>query len=110
MNYILLLFLIVFLAGCEKSSEVESKIDYRSQFKKSDALIGTYLDKLDSTNMPLKEKEKILCESYPAEYKLNYMPALMALAPKDHTETKLLIDLKAAIDYYKEKLGIKCES
>lgn len=110
MKHIILFLLVALLAGCDKFSVVESKIDHKAQFEKSDALIGTYLDELDSTNIPLKEKEKILCESYSNEYKLNYIPALMALAPKDHTETKLLIDLKAATDYYKEKLAIKCFS
>ncbi|HDG7210053.1 hypothetical protein [Acinetobacter nosocomialis] len=109
MKHILLILLVALLAGCDKSSDVDSKIDYKAQFEKSDALLGTYLHKLDSTNTPLKEKEKILCESYPAEYKQNYMPALLATS-KDYTEDKLLSDLKAATDYYKEKLGIKCFS
>lgn len=109
MKHILLVLLVVMMAGCDKSSDVGSKIDYKAQFEKSDALISTYLDKLDSTNTPLKEKEKILCDSYPNEYKQNYMPALLADS-KDYTEDKLLSDLKAATDYYKEKLGIKCFS
>ncbi|WP_288421567.1 hypothetical protein [uncultured Acinetobacter sp.] len=109
MKHILLILLFAMLAGCDKSSVVESKIDHNAQLEKSDTLIGTYLDKLDSTNTPLKEKEKILCESYPNEYKQNYMPALLATS-KDYTEDKLLSDLKAATDYYKEKLGIKCSS
>ncbi|MDC5602474.1 hypothetical protein OFM92_05940 [Acinetobacter baumannii] len=108
MKHILLILLVAIMAGCQKSSDVDSKVDYKTQFEKSDTLIGAYLDKLDSTNTPLKEKEKILCESYPNEYKKNYMLALMALAPKDYTEANLLSDLKAATDYYKEKLGIKC--
>ncbi|WP_445536129.1 hypothetical protein [Acinetobacter sp. G18] len=108
MKYILLILLVAVMAGCEKDSDVGSKIDYKAKFEKSDALISTYLDKLDSPSTPPKVKEKILCESYPNEYKRNYMPALMVLAPKDHTEAKLLSDLKAAADYYKEKLGIKC--
>lgn len=107
MKHILLILLFAMLAGCDKSSVVESKIDYNAQMEKSDTLIGTYLDKLDSTNTPLKEKEKILCESYQAEYKQNYMPALLATS-KDYSEDKLLSDLKAATDFYKEKLGIKC--
>lgn len=110
MKHILLILLLAAMAGCEKDSGVGSKIDYKAQFEKSDALIGTYLDKLDSSSTPPKVKEKILCESYPNEYKQNYMPSLMALAPKDHTEAKLLSDLKAASNYYKEKLGIKCFS
>lgn len=107
MKHILLVFLVGIMAGCEESSVVESKIDYKAQFEKSDALIGTYLDKLDAPNTPPKVKEKILCESYPSEYKYKYMPALLATS-KDYTEDKLLSDLKAATDYYKEKLGIKC--
>lgn len=109
MKHILLILLFAMLAGCDKSSVVESKIDQNAQLEKSDTLIGTYLDKLDSAKTPLKEKEKILCETYPAEYKQNYMPALLATS-KDYSEDKLLSDLKAATDYYKEKLRIKCYS
>lgn len=109
MKHILLILLVALVAGCEEYSVVESKIDYKAQFEKSDALIGTYLDKLDSPSTSIKVKEKILCKSYPDEYKYKYMPALLATS-KDYAEDKLLSDLKAATDYYKEKLGIKCFS
>lgn len=107
MKHILLILIVAVMAGCEESSVVESKIDYKTQFEKSDAVIGTYLDKLDAPSTPPKVKEKILCESYPDEYKHKYMPALLVTS-KDYTEGMLLSDLKAATDYYKEKLGIKC--
>lgn len=109
MKHIILILIVAIVAGCEESSVVESKIDYQAQFEKSDALIGTYLDKLDSSSTPLKDKEKILCKRYPDEYKQKYMPALLATS-KDYKEDKLLNDLKTATDYYREKLGIKCFS
>ena len=104
---IIVVLLVAMMAGCEESSVVESKIDYKAQFEKSDAAIGKYLDKLDAPSTPPKVKEKILCKSYPDEYKHKYMPALLATS-KDYTEEKLLSDMKAATNYYKKKLGIKC--
>ncbi|AMW78914.1 hypothetical protein AMD27_08505 [Acinetobacter sp. TGL-Y2] len=94
------------ITGCQK--EYAENPNSKTRFETSDALIGTYLDKLDSTSTSLEEKTQIACKDYPNEYKKNYMPALLVLSP-DYTETELLKDLDTALDYYKSNLNIKCE-
>lgn len=107
----LTLLLALALTGCQKQQAEDAKPDANiaAQFEKSDAVIGAYLDKLDSPETPKGEKAQILCKDYPAEYKTNYMPALLQLAPKDYTEDKLATDLEIALDYYKDKFKISCE-
>jgi len=104
------LLLTLFFAGCQKQQAEEAKSDpaITAQFEKSDAVIGTYLDKLESLETPHEEKTQILCKDYPAEYKTKYMPALLVLSPGEYTEASLLADLKSALDYYKNKFSIKC--
>lgn len=107
----LTLLLALALTGCQKQQAEDAKPDagIAAQFEKSDAVIGAYLDKLDSPETPQGEKAQIICKDYPAEYKTNYMPALLQLAPKDYTEDKLATDLEIALDYYKDKFKISCE-
>lgn len=104
------LLITLTITGCQKQQAEDPKENSTAtaQFEKSDAIIGTYLDKLDSPETPQDEKTKILCVDYPAEYKTNYMPALLKLQPNEYTEVKLLADLKSALDYYKKKFVIKC--
>jgi len=104
-----LLFTLLF-TGCQKQQSEDAKTDpaITAQFEKSDAVIGAYLDKLESLETPKEEKTQILCKDYPAEYKTKYMPALLVLSPSEYTEANLLADLKSALDYYKNKSAIKC--
>ena len=103
------LLLTLLFTGCQKQQAEEAKSDpaITAQFEKSDAVIGTYLDKLESLETPKEKKTQILCKDYPAEYKTKYMPALLVLSP-EYTEASLLADLKSALDYYKNKFSIKC--
>ena len=107
------IFLAVTLTGCNKQSDpatVDPKENStaKAQFENSDDAIGVYLDKLDSPGTSKDEQTKILCVDYPAEYKTNYMPALLKYQTNEYTEIKLLDDLNIAVNYYKEKLGISC--
>ncbi len=43
----------------------------------------------------------------PKEYKNNYMPALLKLAPKEYTDKELLTDLDNALNFYKLKANIQ---
>ena len=110
---ILIIFLILALAGCEKpmkiaeSSEVDISIAH-AQFKKSDKKIGMFLDKLDNPKTSQKDRTRIICKYYPAEYKNLYMPALLKISPKDYTKELLLENLEIALNYYKNSFGIKC--
>lgn len=109
------LFLIFSITGCQKQLEQATasnpgKIDTaaKEQFEKSDAIIDSYLNKLDSSETPQAERIQILCKDYPTEYETNYMPALLKLSPTEYTQAKLLKDLDIALDYYKKKDNIQC--
>lgn len=104
------LLLTLLFTGCQKQQAEDAKTDpaITAQFEKSDAVIGAYLDKLESLETSKKEKTQILCKDYPAEYKTKYMPALLVLSPGEYTEANLLADLKSVLDYYKNKSAIKC--
>ncbi|AYA04604.1 hypothetical protein BEN74_18645 [Acinetobacter sp. WCHAc010034] len=105
------LLLTLFFTGCQKQQAEDAKTDpaaITTQFEKSDAVIGAYLDKLESLETYKEEKTQILCKDYPAEYKTKYIPALLVLSPGEYTEANLLADLKSVLDYYKNKSAIKC--
>ncbi|CAD9194543.1 hypothetical protein [Acinetobacter bohemicus] len=105
------IFLII-LTGCDKPSKLteSSSPTITAQFEQSDEKIGKYLDQLDDPNTPIEVRKKILCKDYPAEYKENYMPALLKLSPTEYSEAKLLKELKIALDYYKNSYEIKCSN
>ncbi|WP_445661007.1 hypothetical protein [Acinetobacter sp. F16] len=107
------LLLALTITGCQKEPEQPVSTEatdpvVKAQFEKSDAIINTYLDKLDSVETPHAERVQIICKNYPAEYKANYMPSLMKLSPGEYTEGKLIKDLDIALDYYKKKDNIQC--
>ncbi|MBJ9984463.1 hypothetical protein IAE19_03300 [Acinetobacter sp. S40] len=107
----IILAIMITLAGCQKPQDDQSFKDSHAvsaQFEKSDAVISSYLDKLDSPNTSREEKTQILCKDYPGEYKSNYMPALLKSENNHYTEDKLLNDLKSALDFYKAKENIRC--
>ncbi|GAA5184429.1 hypothetical protein GCM10023345_15040 [Acinetobacter kookii] len=105
------------LIGCQKQPEEvttaatgKTNLVAKAEFEKSDAIINTYLDKLDNAETPQAERTQILCKDYPTEYKTNYMPALLKLSPTEYTRAQLLKDLDIALDYYKKKDNIECQS
>lgn len=109
------LLLTLSITGCQKEPSQSASTSTpdpvaQAQFEKSDAIINTYLDKLDSAETPQAERIQILCKDYPTEYKTNYMPALLKLSPTEYTRAQLLKDLDIALDYYKNKDNIQCQS
>ncbi|OTG70048.1 hypothetical protein B9T38_13585 [Acinetobacter sp. ANC 4218] len=107
------LLLTLAITGCQKQPDQSASTGTpdptaKAQFEKSDTIINTYLDKLDSAETQQAERTQILCKDYPTEYKTNYMPALLKLSPTEYTQAKLLKDLDMALDYYKKKDSIKC--
>ena len=105
------LLLAISITGCQKEASIKATVDpvAKAQFEKSDARIGEYLDLLDDPKAPSAEKYKILCKDFYAEYKNNYVPALLKLQPNDYTEPGLLEDLKVTMDAYKKNLNIHCK-
>lgn len=111
----LILILALIIIGCQKRPEEataseSAKVDTSAkvQFRQSDVKISKFLDQLDDPSTSQDIRKQILCVDYPSEYKNNYMPALLQLSPNDYTETKLMKNLDAALNYYKEKDNIHC--
>lgn len=101
--------LLITLTGCNKQSASEHhNTAVAAKFEQSDKKIGEFLDQLDNPETSQEARTQILCKNYPAEYKNEYMPALLQLEPKQYTQSKLLAELKSALDYYKNKFEIKC--
>ena len=107
----ILLIIIIIISGCDKkadpSSENQSKLSAR--FENSDEAINAFFDKLDSPTTPIAEKKQIACIDFPAEYKTNYVPAMLQSEGNTYTEEKLLADMDMALDYYKKKDNIVCK-
>jgi len=105
------LLLAISITGCQKETSIKATVDpvTTAQFEKSDARIGEYLDLLDDPKATSAEKYRILCKDFYAEYKNNYVPALLELQPNDYTEPGLLEDLKVTMDAYKKNLNIHCK-
>lgn len=107
----IILAMMMVIAGCQKQQDEPSTKDayqLSKQFEKSDAIIGSYLDKLDNPKTSREEKTQILCKDYPAEYKNNYIPALLRSENNHYKQDMLLIDLKLVLDFYKAKENIQC--
>lgn len=107
-----ILAMMITLTGCQKEQDDHDFKDDNTlsiQFEKSDAVISSYLDKLDSPNTSFEEKTQILCKDYPAEYNNNYMPALLKSENNHYTKDKLLNDLKSTLDFYNAQQNIRCK-
>ena len=87
---------------------LKPKIDYKTQFEKSDQKISGFMDQLDDPKTTQQNRIRILCKDWPEVYKSEYMPALLHLKPQEFTQSKLLAELKTATDYYKNSAGISC--
>lgn len=104
------LLLSLTITGCQKEPEVspEDQSKLSAQFEKSDATISAFFDKLDSPTTPIAEKKQIACTDFPAEYKNNYIPAMLRSKDNTYSQEKLLSDMDLALDYYKKKDSIQC--
>ena len=105
--------LLITLTGCNKQPEQAAasaphNAAVTAKFEQSDKKIGEFLDQLDNPETSQEARTQILCKDYPAEYKNEYMPALLQLEPHAYTQGKLLAELKSALDYYKNRFEIKC--
>ena len=100
------LFIILAITGCQKEPEDQSKLS--AQFEKSDAAITAFFDKLDSPATSIVDKKQIACIDFPAEYKTNYVPAMLQSKGNTYTKEKLLADMDMALDYYKKNESIQC--
>ncbi|WP_035357993.1 hypothetical protein [Acinetobacter calcoaceticus] len=100
---------LVVLVSCTKQAEYKAlPPSAEAQFMSADQLIGKMLDALENRNVPLNQKRKILCKTYPEVYKKQYMPALLKLSPKDYNEQTLTRDFEAVISFYKKAFVVNC--
>ena len=105
--------LFITLTGCDKQLEQATASEphntaVTAKIEQSDKKIGKFLEQLENTETSQEVRTQILCKDYPAEYKNEYMPALLQLEPHSYTQGKLLAELKSALDYYKNRFEIKC--
>lgn len=103
------LVISLILVSCTKQVENKSlPTSVEAQFISADKEIGKMLDDLENRNIPLQQKQEILCNTYPDIYKKQYMPALLKLSPNDYNEQTLTRDFEAVISFYKKSFVINC--
>lgn len=110
-NSILSSYFLISLAfiGCSKEVEIKPlPPSVEEEYLTSKHEIDKMLDALNNHEVPIDEKRKILCKTYPEVYKNHYMPALLKLSPDQYTEEILLRDFEAVIKFYKQAWSIKC--
>ncbi|KAB0650986.1 hypothetical protein F7P73_14805 [Acinetobacter bohemicus] len=98
------------LTGCNKQSNPPKNTAITAQLEQSDKKIDKYLNKLYCPNTTQDTRIQILCRDYPVEYKTKYIPALLKSSPDKYTEAKLLANLEATLNYYKNNFKIKCSN
>ncbi|MNI84532.1 hypothetical protein D3C73_1414460 [compost metagenome] len=100
---------LVVLVSCTKQAEHKAlPPSVEAQFMSADKQIGKMLAALENRNVPLDQKQEILCKTYPEVYKKQYMPALLKLSPNLYTEEILLRDFEAVINFYKKAFVVNC--
>lgn len=110
-NSIISSFLLISLAfiGCSKEVEIKPlPPSVEEEYLTSKHEIDKMLDALNNHDVPIDEKQKILCKTYPEVYKNHYMPALLKLSPHQYSKEVLLRDFEAVIKFYKQAWSIKC--
>ena len=112
MNKILLLgtaIFISFAAGCEKNApSTHSSNNTADAFQQADDKITALTDQIEDTDISPSQRQQVLCEKFPQVYKNEYIPALLALNPKDTSQTQLLEEMQFTLNYYQQQLNIKC--
>ncbi|WP_202736458.1 hypothetical protein [Acinetobacter bohemicus] len=98
------------LTGCNKQPKPPKNPAITAQLEQSNQKIDKYLNKLYCPNTTQDARIQILCRDYPVEYKTKYMPALLKLSPDKYTEAKLMANLEATLNYYKNNFKIKCSN
>ena len=102
------LLLSLVLSGCQNTQPTEQELDEAtSALEKSEKVLGTYVDRLESEFTTQEVRTGILCEDYPYEYEKNYVPNMLKLS-SEYTEAVLLTDLERTLEHYKQRDKIQC--
>lgn len=110
MKKIILIWFITFsLTACQKEPQTfdaDSKLSH--QFDQFDNKLDGFLNQLDDPKISREQSKKIICEDYPKTY-VDFIPIVIKLSP-EYTEPKLFQDMNVTLAFYKEKLGIECNT
>ncbi|QZM13393.1 hypothetical protein ABVS_2766 [Acinetobacter lwoffii] len=102
------LLLSLAVTGCQNTQPTEQELDEATiALEKSEKVLGTYVDRLESEFTTQDVRTKILCKDYPHEYKTNYVPNMLTLS-SEYTEAVLLSDLDRVLKHYKQQDQIQC--
>lgn len=121
MNKIILLSMAIFIsfaAGCEKneaasqaSAATQSKDDHDAvadRFQSADDKITALTDQIENPELSQAQQQQVLCQEFPKVYQNEYIPALLALNPKDTSQAQLVEEMRFTVNYYQQQLNIKC--
>ena len=75
--------------------------------EKSENILGTYIEKLDSEFTVKDVRAQIICKDYQYEYTQNYIPSMLKLS-SEYTKSELLRDMNTTLDYYRSIENIQC--
>lgn len=110
MRIITLATLLLSLAfiGCQNTQPTEQELDEAiTTLEKSEKVLGTYIDRLESEFTDENLRVQILCKDYPSEYEKNYILNMLILN-SEYTKAVLLSDLDRTLEYYKQRDQIQC--
>lgn len=109
---------ISFAAGCEKNEPSSQASDTHQinaesntladNFQNADDKITTLIDQIENPEISPSNRQQVLCQDFPKVYQHEYIPALLALNPKDTSQAQLLEEMQFTLDYYQKQLNIQC--
>lgn len=95
------------VTGCQQSQDTIDIDEVTIALEKSENILGTYIEKLDSEFIVKDVRAQIICKDYPYEYTQNYIPNMLKLS-SEYTKSDLLRDMNTTLDYYRSIENIQC--
>lgn len=106
MNFTTLILWLT-VTGCQQSQATFDIEEVTISLEKSEIILGTYIEKLNSEFTLQDVRAQIVCKDYPREYTKNYIPNMLKLN-SEYTELDLLQDMNSTLDHYKSNDNIQC--
>lgn len=95
------------VTGCQQSQDTVDIDEVTIALEKSENILGTYIEKLDSEFTVKDVRAQIICKDYQYEYTQNYIPSMLKLS-SEYTKSELLRDMNTTLDYYRSIENIQC--
>lgn len=95
------------VTGCQQSQGTVDIDEVTIALEKSENILGTYIEKLDSEFTVQDVRAQIVCKDYPREYTKNYIPNMLKLS-SEYTESDLLRDMNTTLSHYRSNEKIQC--